>query len=125
MASGPFAFYSAEHHLQGLIDTGLLALLYSAFAVPIAVLVGVPAFHFLRHRGWLNTGSVCVTGLMAGSLTIVLLYATSAQSIPFGFLALGGFGGLVAGAVSSLIITRRSNHTVDPDARESGARGSP
>lgn len=125
MAIIPFAFYRAEHHLQGLIDTGLLAVWYSTFAVPVAFLVGVPTYHFLQHSGWLNTGSVCLVGLVAGLLTIVVLYGTSAQSVPFGFLALGGFGGLVAGGVSGLIIMRRSSNTVDPDPRESGTRGSP
>lgn len=125
MAVTPLVFSPAEHNVQGLIDTGLWAVWFSAFTVPVALLVGVPAFTLLRRRGWLNAGFICVTGLVAGLVTIALLYGISAQSIQLGFLALGGFGGLVAGGVSSLVMSRRSTYTMDPDARESGARGSP
>jgi hypothetical protein len=125
MAIVPLVLSPAEHTVQGLIDTGLWAIWFLAFTVPAALLVGVPAFSLLRSRGWLNPGFVSITGLVAGLATIGLLYGISGQSINLGFLILGGIGGLVAGAVASLVIFRRSNHTVDPDARESSARGSP
>jgi hypothetical protein len=125
MAMAPLVLSPAELNVQGVIDTGLWAVWFSAFTVPVALLVGVPAFGLLRRRGWLNAGVICITGLTAGLGTIAVLYGISSQSINFGFLVLGGFGGLVAGAVSSLIVSRRSNHTLDREARESGAPGSP
>ena|SRR5687767_9468524 len=124
MALTPLLFMPAEHNVQGLIDAGLLATWFSVFTVSVALVVGLSAFSFLRHRGWLNAGFICATGLGAGLLTIAVLYGISAQAIQLGFLVLGGFGGLVAGGVSSLVMSRRSNNTVDPDARKSGARGS-
>ena len=118
-------FIPNELTMQGVLDALLWALWFLVFTVPIAVLVGVPAFSILRKRDLLNPASVCTTGLLAGLATIAAMYGVSGQSIPLGFLMLGGFGGLVAAAVCSLLIFRRSNHTVDPDARKSGARGSP
>ncbi|SRR5713101_6897356 len=125
MAIIPLAIVPEERTMQGLIDAALSALWFLAFTVPVAVLVGVPAFSILRNRGLLSPASVCITGLLAGLATQALLYGISRQSIPFGFLMLGGFGGLIAAVVCNVLIFRRSNHTVDPDARKSSARGSP
>jgi hypothetical protein len=105
-----------ELTMQGLIDAAFWVVWFLVFTVPIALLVGVPAFSVLRHRGLLNPASVCATGLSVGLATIAVMYGISGQSIPAGFLMLGGFGGLVAAAVASLLIFRRSNNTVDPDA---------
>jgi len=125
MAVVPLAFMPEELTMLGLLDALFWGLLFLVFTVPIAVIVGVPAFSILRNRDLLNPASVCTTGLLAGLATIAVMYGISGQSIPLGFLMLGGFGGLVSAAVCSLLIFRRSNHTVDPDARKSSARGSP
>ncbi len=125
MSVVPLMLVPEERTAQGLLDASLGGLWFLAFTVPIALLVGVPAFSILGNRGLLSPASVCITGLLAGLATQALMYGISGQSIPLGFLILGGFGGLVAGAVCSLLIFRRSNHTVDPDARKSSARGSP
>jgi len=124
MAIVPLALVPEERTTQGLIDAALLAVWFLVFTVPIALLVGVPAFSILRNRGLLSPASICITGLLAGLATLAVMYGMSRQSVSLGFLMLGGFGGLVAAAVCSLLIFRwRSNHTVDPGARKSGARG--
>jgi len=117
MAVVPLAFMPEELTMLGLLDALFWGLLFLVFTVPIAVIVGVPAFSILRNRDLLNPASVCTTGLLAGLATIAVMYGISGQSIPLGFLMLGGFGGLVSAAVCSLLIFRRSNHTVDPDAK--------
>jgi hypothetical protein len=103
-----------EVTMQGFVEAFLWTLWLLVFTVPIAVLIGVPAFGILRSRGLLNPAAVCVTGLLAGLATQGVLYTISGQSIPLGFLVLGGFGGLVAGGVASLLLFWRSNHTIDP-----------
>lgn len=119
MAIVPLALVAEERTTQGLIDAGLMAVWFLVFTVPIALLVGFPAFSILRHRDLLSPASVCLTGLLAGMATIAVMYGVSGQPIQLGFLMLGGLGGLVAAAVCSLLIFRRTNH---PDARKSGAR---
>jgi hypothetical protein len=118
-------FFADGLTMQALIDTVLLTLWLLVFTVPIALLVGMPAYSILRNRDWLSPASVCITGLLAGLATQAVMYGMSGQAVPLGFLMLGGFGGLIAAAVCSLLIFRRSNHTLDPDARKSSARGSP
>jgi hypothetical protein len=92
---------------QAFLDTVLWTFGLLVFTVPIALLVGLPAYGVLRSRDWLSPASVCVTGLLAGLATQVVMYGVSGQTVPLGFLMLGGFGGLVAAAVSSLLIFRR------------------
>ena len=128
-AAGAFSmaivgFFPDGFTTQAVIDTVLWTLWLLVFTVPIAVLVGIPAFSVLRNRRLLNPAAVCITGLLAGLVTQTVMYGVSGQSIPLGFLILGGFGGFVAAAVASMLIFRRSNHTVDPNARNSSARGS-
>src|SRR5712692_9938143 len=125
LAIVPLVFVPEELTIQGLLDAVLWALWFLVFTVPIAMLVGVPASSILRNRDLLNPASVCITGLLAGLATIAVMYGISGQSINLGFLVLGGFGGLVSAAICSVLIFRRSNYTVDPDARKSSARGSP
>jgi len=119
MAIVPLVLVSGERSVQGFIDVGLSSIWFAAFTLPIAFLVGVPSFISLRSRDLLGPTSVCITGLLAGLVTMALMYGISGQPIHFGFLMRGGFGGLVAGAVCSLVIFRRSNHSVEPDARGS------
>src|SRR5260221_3883894 len=86
-------FIPNELTMQGLLDAFLWALWFLVFTVPIAVLVGVPAFSILRKRDLLNPASVCTTGLLAGFATIAAMYGVSGQSIPLGFLMLRGVRG--------------------------------
>src|SRR5258708_23227448 len=111
-----------ELTMQGLLDALLWAVWFLVFTVPIAVLVGVPAFSILRKRDLLNPASVCATGLLAGLATIAAMYGVSGQSIPLGFLMLGGFGGFVSPAVCGPPIFRRSYPTGGPRSRQSGGR---
>lgn len=108
---------------QGPLDLALWTLWFLVFTVPIALIVGVPAYSFLRNRRWLGPASVCITGALAGLVTQAVMYGISGETAPLGFVLLGGFGGLVAACVSSVLMFRRSNNTLDPDARKSGARG--
>jgi hypothetical protein len=99
--------------MQGPFDAALWTLWFLMFTVPIALVVGFPAYSFLRNRRWLSYGSVCITGALAGLATQVAMYGMSGQAVPLGFLMLGGFGGLIAAAVCSLLIFRRSRSTVE------------
>src|SRR5688572_6093310 len=110
--------------IQGLVDAVFLTLWLLVFTVPIALIVGVPGYYFLRKWRWLSPASVCITGALAGLATQVVMYGISGQTVPLGFLLLGGFGGLVAACVCSMFMFRRSNHALNSDARQSGTRGS-
>ena len=110
--------------IQGLVDAVFWTLWFLVFTVPIALVVGVPGYYFLRKRRWLSPASVCITGALAGLATQVVMYGISGQTVPLAFLLLGGFGGLVAACVCSVFMFRRSNHMLDPDARRNGTRGS-
>jgi hypothetical protein len=92
---------------QGLLDAVLWSLWFLVFTVPIALVLGVPGYSFLRNRRWLNPVSVCMTGALAGLATQVVMYGISGQTVPLGFLLLGGFGGLVAACVCSVLMFRR------------------
>src|SRR3954462_11904244 len=94
MSLVPLILVAEEHTAQGFLDAGLWGLWLLACTVPIAMLVGIPAFGILGNRGLLSPASVCITGLLAGLPTKALMYGISGQSVPLGFLILGGFGGL-------------------------------
>jgi len=44
-------------------------------ALVITAAVAVPAFHFLRRRGWLTAGRVLMIGTVAGGIIIPLVWA--------------------------------------------------
>jgi hypothetical protein len=93
--------------MQGLLDAIFWTLWFLLFTVPIAVVLGVPGYSFLRNRRWLSSISVCIAGALAGLATPVVMYGISGQTVPLGFLVLGGFGGLVAACVCSALMFRR------------------
>jgi len=125
MSIVPVLLVPTELTMLGLLDALFLGVWFLAFAVPIALIVGVPAFNILGARGLLNPASVCITGILAGLATQVVMYGVIGHSFPLGFIVLGGFGGLVAAAFASVLMFRCSNNTVERDARKSGARPSP
>ncbi len=51
--------------IQGLVDAVFLTLWFLVFTVPIALVVGVPGYYFLRKRCWLSPASACITGALA------------------------------------------------------------
>jgi peptidoglycan/LPS O-acetylase OafA/YrhL len=116
-------FFADGLTMRALLDTVLWTFWLLLFTVPIALVVGVPAYSFLRNRDWLNPISVCVTGLLAGLASQVMMYTMSGQAVPLGFLMLGGFGGLIAAAVCSLLIFGRSNSGPEPEGRKGGVDG--
>ena len=93
--------------MQGVLDAIFGTLLFSVFTVPIALVVGVPGYSFLRNRRWLSPASICITGALAGLATQVVMYGIAGETVPLGFLLLGGFGGLVAASVCSVLMFRR------------------
>jgi hypothetical protein len=60
-------------------------------SVSITVVIAVPVFLFMRHKGWLQWGHALLAGMLAGALVTLLLGGNKADQV----IAVGGAFGLL------------------------------
>ena len=96
-----FYFYLQDPEMRFVLFEQLhFAGVVSIFAVPVALILGLPGFFLLRHFGLLSMWSICVLATLAGGLV-------GATTLTAGMPWVGCVGlGFVSGVLAWVLIVR-------------------